>query len=212
MWVSCLEELSTDHTLRIQNIIQLLPRDDSSRQTGSQTATRTPVGSLVRSRDWGHSSVGRVHVQHGQDSELCSLPRATGSQAPWNMPEILLLGGGSRRFRSSSHPLPHGEFEDSLEILELQEILSQRRERQGKANPRVQSSRPPKSEIQKTKSLSLNKSPKRANALKLWRLLISTSVIWKVHEESPEASPTHLSQVTLGMENGEPTWLKCPSK
>lgn len=92
MWVSCLEELSTDHTLRIQNIIQLLPRDVSSRQTGSQTATRTPVGSPVGSRDWGHSSVGTVHVQHGQDSELCSLPRATESQAPWNMPQILLLG------------------------------------------------------------------------------------------------------------------------
>lgn len=57
------------------------------------------------------------------------------NQSPWNVPEILALGGGSRRFRSSNHPLLHGEFEDSLEILEPREILSQRRERQWKANP-----------------------------------------------------------------------------
>lgn len=182
MWVSCLEELSTDHTLRIQNIIQLLPRDVSSRQTGSQTATRTPVGSPVGSRDWGHSSVGTVHVQHGQDSELCSLPRATESQAPWNMPQILLLG------------VEAGDSEVQVILCHMvslrtawrswatgDPISKERKEGKGKSIGPILKT--PKSEIQETNSLSLNKSPKHANALKLWKLLISTSVMvgpWRV--------------------------------
>lgn len=94
----------------------------------------------------------------------------------------------------------------NLRIAWANEILSRRWEKEWKGESK--SIDPvPKTYWQ---PVCLGKPSKRANLLKPWKSLISTSVRKEVRGKEPETSLTHFSQVTLGMENEGPTWLKCP--
>lgn len=89
-----MEEHSTSYTFRIQNIIQRLPRDDSSGLTGSHAPAKTSVGSYARNANPGAGGTAWQVTcpAYIQGSGFYSLPRATGSQASQSMPVISALG------------------------------------------------------------------------------------------------------------------------